>query len=94
MWVKSTPRGSARVDLVVVPPLKAGRAYAHTPDGHCVSFTGTREAMLALCSEHRHHALQLRGPVFVDVADWTDAAAGDAAQCWIHPLPGPETSAA
>jgi len=50
--------------------------------------------MLALCSEHRYHGLNMRDPVFVDVGDWTDVALGDDAQCWIHPFPGPETSAA
>lgn len=81
--MKRANPGPARVDFVVVPSLKPGRAYARTPNGRFVSFTGSREEMLAPCSEHRHHGLNLRGPVFVDVGDWTDVVLGD-----------PETSAA
>lgn len=60
------------VHAVLVPPLKCGLAYAHAGDGRCVTFTGDRDAMIALCNEVKAFNRGMRGPVHVDAAQWRE----------------------
>jgi hypothetical protein len=62
------------VHAVLVPPLKCGLAYAHTPDKRCVTFTGSREAMIDLCDQVKAYNRGLREPVCVDADEWQGLA--------------------
>ncbi len=72
------------VHAVLVPPLKCGVAYAHTARGRCVTFTGDREAMIALCEEVKAHNRGLRGPVHTRAAQWRELSYVQQHDCPAH----------
>jgi hypothetical protein len=72
------------VHAVLVPPLKCGIAYAHTPDGRCVQFTGERYAMIALCDEVKSYNCGNRGPVHVHAVHWRDVRFVQQTDCPAH----------
>lgn len=72
------------VHAVLVPPLKTGLAYAHTGNGRCVTFTGEREAMVALCNEVKAFNYAARGPVTVHAAEWRELSFVQRDDCPAH----------
>lgn len=72
------------VHAVLVPPLKCGLAYAHTGAGACVTFTGAREAMIALCNEVKAYNHGTRGPVKVHAGEWQELAYVRPGDCPAH----------
>ena len=72
------------VHAVVVPPLKCGVAYAHTGNGRCVTFTGDREAMIALCNEVKSCNRGSRGPVRVQAGQWRELSFVEPHDCPAH----------
>ena len=72
------------VHAVLVPPLKCGLAYAHTANGRCVTFSGDREAMIALCNEVKAFNRGTRGPVSVHAAQWRELAYVTEHDCPAH----------
>lgn len=72
------------VHAVLVPPLKTGVAYAHNSDGRCVTFTGDRDAMVALCNEVKAHNCGTRGPVLVHAGQWREISYVERDECPAH----------
>ena len=74
------------VHAVIVPPMKCGLAFAHAPDGSCITFTGERAVMVALCEAVRLHNMEQRDQVCVRAADWQNVAAVPQRECPAHYL--------
>ena len=72
------------VHAVVVPPMQRGNAYAHSLSGKCVTFTGARAQMMALCDEVRLYNNGERGRVMVDTLDWEGAVYLEHSACLAH----------
>ena len=72
------------VYAVVIPPMQRGTAYAHTKTGKCITFTGRRSRMIALCEEVRRYNIGERDAVRVDTKDWHKTQYVEQSQCFAH----------
>ena len=72
------------VHAVIVPPMKCGLAFAHAPDGRCITFTGERTALVALCEAVKLHNMGERDRVCVRAADWQNVEPVPQRECPEH----------
>lgn len=64
--------------------MQPGTAYAHTRNGKCITFTGDRAKMVALCDDVRLYNKGARGRVLVETTHWEGVVCVARSECFAH----------